>query len=260
MIITEDFIVINNPKTGSTFVRTVLKEIYNKRTENNNIKEFIFPNIRMPNREPDQHGTVSQIPQIEISKPIVSVVRNPYTRFLSKYFYKWWVKYPPIRQDRLMDIFPNFPNLSIDEFAKLNQFVTQKRLKNICNNIKLKTHIGDQTIQFIQMFSYEPEKVLKKLSENYVLSGAFMEDMPKVNFLKQENLKFELTEFLKGYNFSRTELEIITHTKEINVSDKSSLKNKEELTQKAKTYISESEKILFLIYNVLGIKYSLENI
>ena len=37
MIITKDFVVINYPKTGSTFVRTVIKKLYEKRKTKNPI-------------------------------------------------------------------------------------------------------------------------------------------------------------------------------------------------------------------------------
>lgn len=31
MLITDDFVLLNSPKTGSTYARTVIKEVYKKR-------------------------------------------------------------------------------------------------------------------------------------------------------------------------------------------------------------------------------------
>lgn len=82
MIITKDIVFLNLPKTGSTFVRKTIKELYNKRIENNILlriglrlkllkhpyRELILPNLLLKKgltEYSDQHGHYTQIPNHE---------------------------------------------------------------------------------------------------------------------------------------------------------------------------------------------------
>jgi len=84
MIITDDFVMLNFPKTGSSFAREALKRLY----ANRNIIELMLPKItekRYRDRV-DQHGTFRQIPLAHKNKPVLSITRNPLSRFQSTLF------------------------------------------------------------------------------------------------------------------------------------------------------------------------------
>lgn len=125
MLITKSFIVINNPKTGSSFVRKVLKEIYRQRKEKYSwlkkksldwgliqadlIEHFVYTDAHK--KHLNQHGAVEQIPNKFINgRHIVSVIRNPYTKILSQYEFKWWKNNYHLYYDEavIKDAFPHF--------------------------------------------------------------------------------------------------------------------------------------------------------
>ncbi len=97
MIITDKHIFLNFPKTGSTFIREVLKQIYKWRNQNQKsktvnkikgrdlyIEEFLMPHYNLPEYK-DQHGAWDQIPLKHKNKHVISVARNPVDRFISLY-------------------------------------------------------------------------------------------------------------------------------------------------------------------------------
>ena len=146
MLITSRFVVLNVPKSGSSFVREVIKTIYAKRqgrkreqhpalrfitarlpdwrpygdvTAREFLKELYVPRIRLRTSGVDQHGLAIQIPPRFRHLPVVSVARNPYDKFLSDYEFRWWAKSPPLPLRQLVEAFPHYPDLSLDEFAEL---------------------------------------------------------------------------------------------------------------------------------------------
>jgi hypothetical protein len=92
MLIFDSFILLNYPKTGSTFARTVLKEIYDRRfrqlsmtgkvaslvgiRERPQVKELMFPNIKFREirQKTDQHGCYTQIPVEYRDRPVVAIM------------------------------------------------------------------------------------------------------------------------------------------------------------------------------------------
>ena len=97
MIITDQFVMLNFPKTGSTFVRNVLKQIHEELTFSSSDRLLMglglkkkpyyenlwLPRIRNTYREQvqDEHGIYSQIPERHRGKTIVSVKRDLFERY-----------------------------------------------------------------------------------------------------------------------------------------------------------------------------------
>ena len=52
MLITSDFVVINMPKTGSTFLRTVLAEIYRASRPQAEFRELMLPHLEDGTTDP----------------------------------------------------------------------------------------------------------------------------------------------------------------------------------------------------------------
>lgn len=270
MLITNDFVMLNFPKTGSSFVRDAIKSIYKKRYTNASlkhklvakcglsdhlmIKELLLPNIKITGvkRAADQHGCYTQIPRRFRQRQIVSVVRNPYTRFLSEYEYRWWALHPPVSQDILMKYLPHFPALSLDDFVLLKELtVRYSRL----NNKKTDVSIGNQTVQFIQMFFKNPAGVLNRLSDDYLNSDEIFRDIADIHFLRQENLNEELTSFLSQYDYSSEEIEYVKRKEPCNVTKKRSPDRKELWTEMAIEYIQKKERMIFRLLEKYGIDY-----
>lgn len=270
MLITKDFIMLNLPKTGSTFTRTVIKKLYRDKYESfikkvcyklrlidRELIELRMPNIKMPNKSFDQHGTFSQIPHKYLNKQIVTTIRNPYSRFLSNYEFRSWANPKQLTVDEAIidEKFPTFPDLGMDDYVDLCVMGENTRLKFITGNPENINELGEQTIQFVQMYFKDPKAAIVKMDSEYINSGKYKKDMANIQFLKQEHLKDDLYSFLLQFNFTEKELAFIKDYKKMNVT-KSKVKDRMGLwTTKAIEYVTNRERFLIQILKDLGIDY-----
>ncbi len=232
MIITNDFVMLNFPKTGSSFARTVIKQAYANRLSNT---RRLFVKLRickpsvielmMPKRDEllnynikDQHGTLRQIPKIYRDKPIFSITRNPISRYISTYLFRWWAEYPPVDIHLIRKKYPHFPDLSFSEYYEMIHIYGKK---NRLSKINPKLDIGLHTIQFIQFYFDYPESVLKQIDDEYINEEQFHADMGPIKFLHQESLNADLREFLLNIGFNSDQIAFIDSIGKINVTDNS---------------------------------------
>ena len=269
MIITDSFIVLNYPKTGSTFVRTVLKNIHLNRLSwlkriavklklsKLPIQELLLPNVKMPNRNKDQHGCYAQIPKNFLDREVVSVIRNPYSRFLSTYEFKSWARYLVADKNTLVEKFPSFPELTIDEYCDLQDYSAKVRAEksDILNKDISRLEIGSQTILFIQMFFKDPKAVMEKISDDYFNSGEYNNDIGEIQFLRQEHLKEDLVNYLRNFDYTEEEITLVENFKRINVTKSDKSKRPNIWTQKAIDHVLSRERHLFKIFEDLGYNY-----
>ena len=213
MIITDQFVVLNFPKTGSSFVRKVIKTLYRNKLRRTifsrlldqlnlvpkGYEELMLPHPLIPGAR-DQHGSFSQIPEKHKKKQIVSVIRDPYQRFVSQYRFKWWVEHSGIEEKQINRHFPTFPDISIDEYVVLKRLMTQNM--KLHYKIPEEIEIGDQSIQFINMYFESPCEVFGRLSQGNLNGNNLIDDMCNVELLRQENLNEELIWFLKKQGFA----------------------------------------------------------
>lgn len=231
MLITDDFVMLNFPKTGSSFARSVVKRLYQQRQSrfarlltniklhNPNFVELLLPKIDVAvhSHVRDQHGTLRQIPPPHAQKPIISVTRNPYSRYVSTYLFKWWQKYPPAERGIILEGFPDFPDLSFAEYYDMTHLHgTANRLGGVNPKIEL----GLFTIQFIQFYFKRPEETLREIDDDYIDNERFRDEIGNVTFLHQENLNAELKAFLLSINFEDEELRFIDSMLKVNSTEK----------------------------------------
>jgi len=257
MIITESFVMLNYPKTGSSFARKVIKELYQRYPrrffKRRFIKELMLPNIREAgNAPPDQHGTYSQIPREYRDREIVTVVRNPFDRFLSGYEFRHWAHYPPLPMDVIRMHFPQFPKLTIEQYIAMNQMVIGL---NAFLDREPRARIGEQTVQFIHLFFKNPRRVLAEISDEYMDSDRVFDDMAEITFLRQERLNEELAAFLRRKGFTRRESAFIESHEPVNVTVGKNPDRERLWTQRALDYVREYERTIFRILEARGISY-----
>lgn len=268
MIITNEFVLLNLPKTGSTFSRTVLKKIFNERykklpaSEKIKIrlrlspplfKELILPNIKvdyLKKQKKDQHGTYSQIPDKYKDKTIVTIIRNPYERFISFYYWASWKKKIDLTKAGMDNMFPNFPDLSMDEFADFQKYIAKKRKKQPFGNAQ----IGSQSIQFIQMYFKNPDMVLKNITDEYIDQNLWKKDLPEIRFLRQEFLNNDLKNFLIEKGFE-DQAHIVDVSRKENINKRKANHGIDELSSKVISYLNHYERLVFKIYENAGIFY-----
>ncbi len=264
MIITKNLVVLNLSKTGSTFVRKVIKDIFLKRRNKNIItkalhkfgfkslgyKEIMTEHPTVPNYK-DQHGCYDQIPDIDKNKRILSVVRDPYLRLESVYRFKWWAKHPQIEQEYIDSHFPNFPDLTFQQYLKLQMFVNEKMKEKY--NIDRDLKIGNQSIQFIRLFFRNHKKVLAELNHDYIVNGTYKNDICDVAFIRNENLNEELFLFLSNNGFSKDEISFIRNHEKVNITQSNT--DKSLINEELISCINEDEWILMEILSYLGFNY-----
>jgi hypothetical protein len=252
MLVTNKFVMLNFPKTGSSFARKVIKKAYaNSKTEFSKsqmmCEELILPNIRnnISKNKSDHHGTYCQIPPSYTDREIVSILRNPLDRFLSIYKYGAWKHSPPLPNDLVRKVFPNFPELTIDEFIEMQNESIKHRLGF---DIK-KIEIGIQSIQLIQMFFRNPDSTLKNIFSGIYSKEEVENGLGNIKFLSQENLREDLFHLLIKCGFKEDELAFIQAEKASNVSDYGTNDKSIFLTQNLKQYLEDKEWLYNSFFN-----------
>ncbi|MBN2147351.1 MAG: sulfotransferase family 2 domain-containing protein [Anaerolineales bacterium] len=231
MIITDQFVMLNFPKTGSSFVRQVLKNIHGYNHLPNRLRhalhleqpppmiELLLPVVEgtQTYKTRGPHGTYQQIPDEHRHKTIVSLVRNPYDRYISAYLYGFWKKkYSALFPDIIQE-YPNFPNISFVEYYHLAHLHART---NKLKGISPKVDLGVNTIQFIQFYFPYPQTVLTRIDEDYITEKHYTDDMPTIRFLHQENLNQELHAFLANCGYPQQKIAFLRNAKRINVSQR----------------------------------------
>lgn len=269
MIITDRFVVLNMPKTGSTFVRTALRELRHAQLARRSplarlldrcgiamapkLRELRLPNIReRSGHSTDQHGIWGQIPSRHRAKPVVSVVRNPYDRLLSLYGFRWWVEHPPLDEARLRGLFPTYPELTLEEFLEMRGLELRE---GWIPHIPLQAEVGPQTVRFIQMFFRDPEAVLRKLDDEYLKSDRFVDDMPEITFLRTENLNGDLHDFLLAQGHDAEEIEFIKTRARVHATRRRDDGGDPPWTENALRSVAHGERLLFRILAHHGLEY-----
>lgn len=262
MLITNDFVMLNFPKTGSSFARDAIKRLYqnyptklppsstNCDVSESSVIELMLPKIDEANHYGvwDQHGTLRQIPLEYQHKPVLSVMRNPVSRYESTYFFRWWEKYPPTSYSEIVKHFPNFPQLSFaDYYEMMHIFGRENRLQGISPKIDL----GLMSIQFIQFYFKNPQDILKKIDDCYIDSKQYTDDIACVTFIHQENLRKELMQFLVRTGIPACEVEFIETMQKVNVTERAYEARNEKAVIDAHIMekIVEREKLIFTIFN-----------
>ena len=254
--------MLNFPKTGSSFARKVIEQVYAERSSkarrllekfricNPSVMELMLPKIdeKLHYNIKDQHGTLRQIPKAHRDKPIVSITRNPILRYESTYQFRWWERNPPADMEIILKRYPHFPNLSFSEYYEMiHIYGRQNRLSNIAPKLDLGLH----TIQFIQFYFDDPESVLRKIDNAYIDEERFRGDMKSISFLHQESLNSNLRDFLLHIGFKENQVGFIDSMGRINVTEKkqeNSECEKLSLENGIQNTIIERDRLLFKIF------------
>src|SRR5436190_236293 len=270
MIITPKFVVLNFPKTGSTFVRTVLKEIEQKQTRSlferlaymTGLKQRPFQELKCPNiksRMPserqifDQHGTYEQVPLKYRELPVLSVARNPFDRYVSAFEFRFWARNPVADPGTIRSVFPTFPNLNFAEYLDYCDYVTAN---HPIPDIKFKTVLGRDTVMFIQMFFKDPRRTLTRIDEEFIASGAYKHEMPKLHLLRTESLNRDLYDYLITVGYSSRDIDFIINKRKIQPPagiDRPDRKWQDYYSPELMQRVYRKEKLLLKIFADFGV-------
>jgi len=262
VIITNDFVMLNFPKTGSSFARKRIKAVYaqseskgRKLLERLRICSPVVQDVMLPKIDElgkgglhDQHGTYRQIPFEHRQKPIVSIAREPVSRYESTYLYRWWEKHPPAELGVIRDRYPHFPDLSFSQYYEMvHHYGREARLQGVVPRIDLGLH----TIQFIQFYFSDPVSVLKNIDDEYIDSSRFNHELKRIRFLHQENLESELNLFLHSVGVTAASAATTLPEQRVNVSPKSQEDSQQigvELDGGIREEIANRDRLLYRIF------------
>lgn len=254
MLITNSFVMLNYPKTGSSFARKVIKQAY--RTQQGVLERglsklgLVSPPVQehfVVNQQVnivDQHGRISDIPAALNDRHVVSIIRCPFDRYLSQYAYRWWVKHPPAPLDEIVAQYPAFPDLSFEQYYEMNwRWMAPKRLAELGLPA---LDVGTQTLQFIDFFFSNPREAAQKLLLED--DKDYLKEIKRHSFLHQENLNGELKVFLRDKaGIAEKHLQFIDSQQPVNVSrDKST--DIVAITPSLRRKIKQRDRLLFEIF------------
>ena len=116
MVIADRFVYLHLGKTGGTFVETVLDRLL----ADGDAPHFntLRPEDRARFGSEDQHEVFNELPVAYRDRPILFTIRNPFDWYVSLFEFPWWKDHPEslFRPDRVVERFPDFPNLAFGEF------------------------------------------------------------------------------------------------------------------------------------------------
>jgi Sulfotransferase family len=191
MLITPDFVFIHMPKTGGTFVTEMLRLVYGVRAVETGRK----------------HATCEEIPAADREKPILSVIRSPFDRYVSQYHYGWWRTHPQEYCDpaKILQQFPTYPQLDFNDFVVVanRYFVNVHRgVSNGYESPKLPPDLslGWHSEQFIRFFCRDPHRAFASITEHDLEQGRLKTFEYPVEFLRTETLNRDLAGYLQRYD------------------------------------------------------------
>jgi hypothetical protein len=228
MIITESFVWINFPKTGSTFAREVFRSMYavssfdfGKRLQFRGrwMREELVPETR-PNfgqrfGRPTPHGRVAQIPTGFHHLPVVSAIRDPVKRAYSLYTYGDWKKSDqlPATFEEICEAFPAFPDLSFEDYL---DFIRRFRGRNKISVGGSTYTLGAQSVDFVSFFARSENQELRLPA--FASWETLAQQLAEVRFLHVEDLNHQLFDYLANLGFPKRYLRFILSMRKINES------------------------------------------
>lgn len=252
MIITDKFVMLNYPKTGSSFTREILKQVHHTY---DNWPSKILSRLGSMNKPSmtelmvskgrgvtnSQHGNYRQIPEEHRHKKIASVVRNPLQRYISEYLYGWWKKNSQGFRNEINEKFHGFPDLNFPEYFEMISMSAAAESGR---------DVGYETIRFIKFYFRDPSTVLARLDEDYVENKRYKEDLPDITFLHQENLNNELFAFLLEMGYPEKDIAFIRDAEKINVThrERDQLAIDNFFTANLKDEVLKKDRLFFALF------------
>jgi hypothetical protein len=231
MLITDKFVMLNFPKTGSAFARDTLKKVHQPSgitaalmrlglaqptLQEHLTKPFFFTKEHSASidRDRSEHGVYMQIPSEHRGKTLMTVVRDPMKRIISLYEFRSWAKYPIPDRTTVTNWFPHFPELDFNEYFDM----LMHRSLPYVQPEGLSVAIGPLTTQFIRFYARDPMKTILSLRDGTDLRKEYDLHFPKIQFLHTEDLNRELHQFLVTCGYPSNKIDFILDKQKMNTT------------------------------------------
>lgn len=213
MIFTDRFIYVHEPKTGGTFVTSMLFRLYGLRwTRWTHLRNALFGEVRQSHprygalvHHSNKHGGCNEIPTARRGKKILATVRNPFDLYVSQYEFGWWRRAEFLRHyealPRFRDEYPSFPDISFPQYVRLSNAA----LRPLSAGARERRDVGPGLIteQFINFYFRDPRASFERLCAGvYAGMRDAASDMHDLHFVRTDQLNRGLYDFLvrEGYD------------------------------------------------------------
>ncbi len=188
-----------------------------------------------------EHGVYHQIPGPHRAKSLFTVVRDPLQRLVSLYEFRSWAKYPVPDREQVARWYPQFPDLSFEDFFRLNQELILPFIQPPGMQIR----VGPLTTQFIRFYAHNPLKTILSLREGTDLQKDYDLHFPRIRFLHTENLNQEMHDLLLQFGYPARKIKFILDKERMNTTARS---RSTYWTPELVNAIHENERFFFQLF------------
>jgi hypothetical protein len=259
LIVTPDFVFLNNPRTGTTFARKAITAAYSAVQPARDVggpgagvRELMLPVRRGRGQTGvDHHGTFAQIPTRYRTRPVVSAVRNPFTLLVAVFELSLWL--PPVVPADPSGELGREPPGSFGYFLKVQELAMRARWGIPFGHMGL----GPLSVHHLQMFSREPGRTIRLAK-----SGASFEDLEgcigPIRVLQQERLQDDLCALISDLG-AWADAEAIRAHAPSHVTRRSLGWSHASFSPDLVTRVLEREAFLFWVLRRRGFDYGFDN-
>lgn len=218
MIFTDKFVYVHEPKTGGTFVTSVLFRLYGLEwTRWTHIKNIVRGEVRQSGKygalihNTNKHGFCRHIPAAHREKTILATVRNPFDLYVSQYEFGWWKRTEFLKYYRAVpgfdQTYSRFPNLDFDAYVRL----VNAAFPVFTNGDRASEDSpGLHTEQFFKYYLRQPEQAFAHLDdESYIAGQKYKADMFRLHFIRTDQLNSGLYDFLFEMGYEHDDIKFI---------------------------------------------------
>jgi CubicO group peptidase (beta-lactamase class C family) len=218
LIITEKFVLLNFPKRESHLARKAVLELYGGLRgrgagagwDDAFIQE-VRPRIQRRRRQQSRSPAAipfsyHELPEAHAGKPAVMVMRDPFKQLIASFKRGLWARHPPLPAERIKAAFPQFPEMSFTDFWNFQHTLY---LQHLLGGAQPTANIGPQSLEMLMHLAAKPGEIVASISDDYIDSGRYLDDIPPITFLRQEHLTRELHDYLLDLGYPAERLAFI---------------------------------------------------
>lgn len=213
MLFTDSFVYVHEPKTGGTFVTSVLFRLYEFNwTYRTRIASALRTELVHRHRygtliyHNNKHGGCDAIPAAQRHKTVLATVRNPYDLYVSQYEFGWWKRreWRPYFQaiPGFQQQYPHFPAISFAEYVTLSNLAFRDHRSPTDHD----SGIGLLSEKFIKFYCQEPQAVLQALRSGSAPEQLCRAALHDIHFIRTEQLNDGLYQFLLARGYAEADL------------------------------------------------------
>ncbi|CAN5867729.1 hypothetical protein BH18ACI4_BH18ACI4_12290 [soil metagenome] len=260
MLFTDKFVYVHEPKTGGTFVTSMLFRLYGLNwTRLTHLRNMIFKEVRSLHpkygelvHNTKKHAGCREIPVHQRGKKVLATVRNPYDLYVSQYEFGWWKRREFLPYLRAVPHFkkdyPTFPNINFAEYVKL----TGAAFGKFGAGSDAQSW-GLRTREFINFYFRDPSIAWERLKQDadYIAAQKFRSDMFDLNFVRTDELNLGLYNFLVTMGYEDDDVSFVINQEKILPRGRGRTpeqKWQKYYTPELKQQVREKERLLFTLF------------